>query len=449
MRLSLGLKISLAFTAVLMAMTGFLYWYFPDVQEKNLFASYIRETESVAETVALGVSIGFNNDDYSGTERALNYAKAVPGFEFVVIVNNGEVVASFPENFIFDAQVETNAFLIIRKAEITAKTFTGTTNAVIGRNLFPVQERTASIRKQALWWSFGLLFVGALTGSVAGFMVVRPVLQLQKIMQQVGEGNLSVHVPIMGNDEVGELADIFDKMLANVRSSQLRLAQANVELQQSNDIIFEEREKSEQLLLNIMPPSIAHRLKQGESVIADSFSDVTIIFIDLVGFTQLSGRASPEEIIVILNAVFSTFDEIADSCGLEKIKTIGDAYMVVAGIPEWTPDHALRAAMMTLHVRDAIGNLNTHLNTDLQVRIGIHSGSVVAGVIGTKKYAYDLWGDAVNIASRMESHGAPGRIHCSESVYHHLHKDFVFTDRGVMHIKGKGDMQTYFLESSA
>ncbi len=447
MRFTLGKKISLSFLAIIATLTGFLFWYFPNVQERNLFSSYARETESVAETVALGVSIGFNNDDFAGTQRAIDYAKMIPGFEFVVIVNNGETIAAYPEDFVFNSTVETNTNFVVRKASVVAKPFSGTTQAVVGRNLLPVQDRTNDLRRTALWWALGFLAFGGLMGMIAGFFASRPVLSLQRIMYQVGEGDLNVKIPKIGNDEVGDLARIFDKMLSNIRSSQYHLAQANIELQQSNDIIFQEREKSEQLLLNMMPPAIAHRLKQGESVIADSYESVSILFIDLVGFTELSGRSSPEEVIVILNAVFSTFDEIAEACGLEKIKTIGDAYMVVAGLPEWKPDHAKRAATMALRVRDAILLLNQHLNTNLQVRIGVHIGSVVAGVIGTKKYAYDLWGDAVNIASRMESHGSPGRVHCSESVYQHLQKDFVFTDRGMMHIKGKGDMQTYFLES--
>lgn len=446
MRFTLGTKISLSFLAIIAVLAGFLFWYFPNVQERNLFSSYSRETESVAETVALGVSIGFNNDDFTGIQRAIDYAKAIPGFEFVVIVNNGESVASYPEDFKFSPAVERNTNLVIRKAQVIAQPFSGTTQALIGRNLAPVHDRTNEVRRTALWWALGLLAFGGVFGGMAGFLVARPVLTLQRIMYQVGEGDLDVKIPESSNDEVGDLARIFDKMLSNIRGSQLRLAQANVELQQSNDIIFEEREKSENLLQNMMPPVIAHRLKQGESVIADSYEDVSILFIDLVGFTELSGRISPEEVIVILNAVFSTFDEIAEACGLEKIKTIGDAYLAVAGVPEWTPDHANRAAKMALRVRDVMPMLNQHLGTSLQVRIGIHAGSVVAGVIGSKKYAYDLWGDAVNIASRMESHGAPGRVHCSESLYQHLRQQFSFTDRGTMPIKGKGEMQTYFLE---
>jgi adenylate cyclase len=207
----------------------------------------------------------------------------------------------------------------------------------------------------------------------------------------------------------------------------------------------EEQKKSDKLLLNILPGPIADRLKQGEEVIVDSFASVTVLFADLVGFSQLAARLSPNELVRSLNDVFSRFDFLARQFGLEKIKTIGDAYMAVAGVPERCDNHAERAADMALAMQDEIQSFNQQSGHSLTVRIGMHSGPVVAGVIGTHKFTYDLWGDTVNIASRMESHGHPSAIQVSENTERILRSKFLFITRGRIQIKGQGELMTYLL----
>ncbi|MEW6776581.1 MAG: adenylate/guanylate cyclase domain-containing protein [Bdellovibrionota bacterium] len=202
-----------------------------------------------------------------------------------------------------------------------------------------------------------------------------------------------------------------------------------------------ERARSERLLLNILPAPIASRLKKGEETIADGFEEITVLFSDIVGFTSLSQKVKPAEIVHILNRIFSRFDEIAEKHGLEKIKTIGDAYMVVGGVPEPRPDHAEAVAGMALEMVEAIDAFGD----GLQMRIGIHTGPVVAGVIGKKKYSYDLWGDTVNTASRMESHGIPGRVQISEATRRKLGDRFAVEPRGEIEVKGKGRLTTYLL----
>jgi adenylate cyclase len=206
-----------------------------------------------------------------------------------------------------------------------------------------------------------------------------------------------------------------------------------------------ERQRSEKLLLNILPAAIAARLKDGPATISDSFAAVTVLFADLVGFTTLSAKLSTEQLIVLLNEIFSSFDALAEQHGLEKIKTIGDAYMVVGGIPEARADHALAVARMALAMREAIAARPLGPEGKLDLRIGIHSGPVVAGVIGTRKFSYDLWGDTVNTASRMESHSEPGRIQVSGATFALLESRFSFEERGEIQVKGKGAMRTYFL----
>ena len=210
-----------------------------------------------------------------------------------------------------------------------------------------------------------------------------------------------------------------------------------------------EQRKSEQLLLNILPSPIAERLKENNETIADSFTSVSVLFADIVDFTALSAGVSPIELVEILNDVFSTFDRLADQHGLEKIKTVGDAYMVVGGLPRPRSDHADAIAEMALDIRDAIQHYEFQNGEPFQMRIGINCGPVVAGVIGTRKFIYDLWGDTVNIASRMETQGRPGRIQVTRSTRDLLSDRYRFEPRGTIDVKGKGEMQTYWLVDRA
>ncbi|MDP6945245.1 MAG: adenylate/guanylate cyclase domain-containing protein, partial [Myxococcota bacterium] len=186
-------------------------------------------------------------------------------------------------------------------------------------------------------------------------------------------------------------------------------------------------------------------LKDEDRTIADGFDLVTVLFADIVGFTALSARVRPDELVAMLNRVFSAFDEAAERHGIEKIKTIGDAYMAAAGLPQAQPEQAEAMAAMALEMQGALKTLNVEMSTDLDIRIGIHSGPVVAGVIGKRKFIYDLWGDTVNVASRMESHGEPGAIQVSGAVHDMLGERWRFEPRGEIQVKGKGPMATYFL----
>jgi class 3 adenylate cyclase len=210
-----------------------------------------------------------------------------------------------------------------------------------------------------------------------------------------------------------------------------------------------EREKSERLLLNVLPAPIAARLKQTEGLIADGFAEVTVLFADIVDFTSRSERIAPEQVVEVLNDLFSAFDRLACQRGLEKIKTIGDAYMVVGGLPEPRPDHAEAVAEMALAMLEEVAGRSDPSGRPLAVRIGIDTGSVVAGVIGTSRFSYDLWGDTVNTASRMESHGVPGCIQVTGRTYRRLRDRYRFQRRGPIPVKGKGDVVTYFLVGRA
>ncbi|MEA2675963.1 MAG: hypothetical protein QOJ81_104 [Chloroflexota bacterium] len=206
------------------------------------------------------------------------------------------------------------------------------------------------------------------------------------------------------------------------------------------------KEDTERLLLNILPPPIANRLRSGERVIADRFEDASLLMADIVGFTEMSSHLSADALVEMLNDVFSELDLIVERYELEKVKTIGDAYMVVGGVPEKSPDHLERMAGFALDLAAAVGGSQASNRHQIRMRIGINAGPVVAGVIGQKRTIYDIWGDTVNLASRMESLGEPGRIHVTPHVADRLKGAFDLSPRGEIDVKGKGPMSTWWLE---
>jgi len=209
-----------------------------------------------------------------------------------------------------------------------------------------------------------------------------------------------------------------------------------------------EQARSEALLVAILPRSIAERLKASTQPIADHVDSASIVFADLVNFTPMSERLPPGEVVGMLDELFSRFDALAERHGLEKIKTIGDCYMAAAGVPDPHPDHARRAALLALDMRDAVASWPVADGSRLELRIGINSGPVVAGVIGTKRFLYDLYGDAVNTASRMETHSEPGEIQITSATHELLKDEFECKPRGTIPVKGKGEMETWYLVGS-
>jgi class 3 adenylate cyclase len=210
--------------------------------------------------------------------------------------------------------------------------------------------------------------------------------------------------------------------------------------------IERERDRADDLLYNVLPATIAERLKKDPARIAEHFNEVTVLFGDIAGFTPISAEMSPQDLVAALDEVFTVFDDIAQRYGLEKIKTIGDAYMAVGGVPTPREDHAQAVARMALEMRDVVAQRSFFGARQLRMRIGIHTGPAVAGVIGRKKFVYDLWGDTVNTASRMESHGAPGEILVTDATRAALGEGWVLEERAVSEIKGKGPMRTWWLK---
>lgn len=263
-------------------------------------------------------------------------------------------------------------------------------------------------------------------------LVLRRLTRLSSEVATIGDTNdLTARVAAHGQDELGFLSRAINTMLQSIQTNKEKLAA--------------EHERAENLLLNILPASIADQLKDTRSQIANAHEEVSVLFADIVGFTELSAKMEPERLVSMLNDVFSEFDDLAEEIGLEKIKTIGDAYMVAAGLPEFRQDHAEAVAEMALRMVTAVRDYSQKSGHPLNIRIGINSGQVVAGVIGKKKFIYDLWGDTVNIASRMESTGEAGMIQVTASSHALLHDAFELQDRGEIDVKGRGRMQTFEL----
>jgi adenylate cyclase len=302
-------------------------------------------------------------------------------------------------------------------------------------------EIAANTKMTLLWCSLAVT-VAIAFGIWSAHRIVRPLLRITRASQEMADGNLQQNDYHSGIIELSSLGNSFNRMAQQIRESfetlEHRVEKRTFELNR-------EKDRSDRLLLNILPESIAHQLKQNNTAPAQQFEEATILFADIVGFTSLSARMEAMELVAGLNQIFSAFDALTEKYGLEKIKTIGDAYMVAGGIPIVRADHAQAIASMALDMQKEMLRLNEVLGEPLEIRIGIHSGPVVAGVIGIRKFIYDLWGDAVNVASRMESHGEPGFIQVTDVTYELLKDEFVLESRGTIEVKGRGKMQTYWL----
>jgi class 3 adenylate cyclase len=290
--------------------------------------------------------------------------------------------------------------------------------------------------------SIAAIALGLIVSIAMGTVLTRSVLALTRTVKKFADKDFSARTDVLPRDEIGQLGASFNLMAQTI---QVHSEQLEDLVKERTKELAAEKQTSERLLLNVLPQPIAERLKTGESVIVDRFDAVSVLFADIVGFTSLSAKIAPEKLVTMLDELFSLFDRLAEKHGLEKIKTIGDAYMVVAGIPHPVADHAVAIAHMALDMLHGIADYGKRTGTELSIRIGIHTGSVVAGVIGRKKFIYDLWGDTVNTASRMESHGLPGRIHVTEATYQALQYIFDFEPREPIDVKGKGQMTTYLL----
>ena len=285
-------------------------------------------------------------------------------------------------------------------------------------------------RDLAIVGTLALLVVLAI-GAWLSHSLTAPLRQLTAGVRRFAAGEHDTKVEVRTRDEIGQLCTAFNSMVDDITAK--------------NRVIESKNRENEELLLNVLPAPIANRLRGGEHSIADGFAEVTVAFADLVGFTALTSDMPPQHVVTLLNGLFSRFDTAAEELGIEKIKTVGDAYMAVCGLPTPVDNHAERMVRMAIRMIHITRDHALENRVSMKLRVGINSGPVVAGVIGKSKYIYDLWGDTVNLASRMEAGGIPDSIQVTQAVYERLKNQFAFEPRGSIEVKGKGSVEAWLL----
>lgn len=322
--------------------------------------------------------------------------------------------------------------VLVPAAQITLATWLFSTDAGVQLHFFVLWTALFLLHTPKEWWlsvSAAILWIGLYIWLQIAFK--EPALDLHTLDGILGLGILDVAFTINSITAFGLVG--------------LTISLFYREIRRTETLLQSEHERSRDLLDNILPSTVADRLLDGHTVVADNAGEVTLLFADLAGFTRLAGKLPPSEVVNLLNDVFSQFDRIVEHHGLEKIKTIGDEYMLAGGLPVPKPDHARAVADAALDMLAVINNMNDHSQHSLQLRVGIHTGEVVAGVIGSRKFSYDVWGDTVNTASRMQTHGLPDHIQITEETANRLEPDFELARRGTIRVRGKGRMPTWFV----
>ena len=293
--------------------------------------------------------------------------------------------------------------------------------------------------------SLGLLFWATLGAFYLYKRVALRLVNLDKAVKAINRGNFTINLQTSGRDEIGQVGETLNKLIFSINDSFKELESKSTALEGVSKELQIERDQTEKLLYNILPAVIASRIRNGEEMIAETYPEVTVFFADIVDFTTLSSSLGPHQTVNMLNDIFGKFDALAEEFKIEKIKTIGDCYMAVAGMPSRDPFHCQHVAQFALAALKIVTDMSANNPFHISVRIGIHTGTVAAGIVGKKKFSYELWGDVVNIANRFEGSSKPDSIHVSDTVRIRLNDDYYFEQAHDLEIKGKGSFPTYYL----
>ncbi|MDK9701806.1 MAG: adenylate/guanylate cyclase domain-containing protein [Sulfuritalea sp.] len=362
------------------------------------------------------------------------FSTTIP-FTFQLLLVGNMVLYIRSRNFDLFRVTQLGLFLFLPfVAQWTGGTIISTSGVVLWGLLAPVGAILCIGVRQSVGWFIAWVVLTALSGAVDFYLADTPVAMKSNVP-------IRTTVVFFALNFISVATIIY--LLLRLSIEEKRKTQESLE--EAHKLIKIEQERSEKLLLNILPGPIAERLKHSSKTIADGFADVTVMFADIVNFTQVAANMSPSQVFSMLNRIFSAFDELAEQFGLEKIKTIGDAYMVAGGLNEDAGDYSAAIADMAVAMRDMLRRDFSINSSQLEIRIGVGTGPIVAGVLGKKKFIYDLWGDTVNIASRITSEGVPGMIQCDTTTYHRLAGSFDFHEPQTIYLKGKGNMTVYRL----
>ncbi len=455
MRLTVKTKIWMTVLTVVLMFSFFILFYFPARQEQYLLKNYNKEVQNLSNTVALGVDIALTDQNFLGVQRAMNFVKADSHLRYISMLqtdtawndNHNDyklkttVFKTYPESAVADIAAISNDSIIIKKAGFATPMMSGQIMLAF------TTEEISIAKKQIRITSIIVSLIVFVIGIIIGFWLARnisvPVLALRDAANKVGEGDLTQRVVSRSHDEIGELGLAFNKMVID-------LSKARQEVEERTGELMIEKKKTDELLLNILPAETAEELKATGMAKAKNYANVTVLFADFKGFTEISEKLNPDQLVSDLNYCFSGFDSICGKYRIEKIKTIGDAYMCAAGLPVINETHPADMINAAIEIRDFMQQFKLAKESrgerPFEIRIGVNTGSVVAGIVGIKKFAYDVWGNTVNIASRMESSGEAGKINISGTTYTLIKDNFICAWRGKISAKGIGEIDMYFVE---
>lgn len=434
-RLRFRSQIFIAFVTISLALAFFYYNRNLSLQNSILKENFVKNNQLIFKTVKLGLEVGLKSDNFEAINDVFNYAKNQKDLSWIIITDGEkDVFASYPESLNLEQawkEVGLKKFDAKNSIKYTVedqfKTPVTQGRLIISFNTISYHRVKDKLRNDSILLTVVVLFVSILISLIIAKFLITPLEKLQKTIENITSGNFYDKIEVLSNTrEIADVSISFNSMM-----NQLNL----------------ERDKSENLLLNVLPPPIAQRLKNNEETIALSNDSVSIMFADLVGYTAFSSNKTPEEVVFILNNIFMGFDEIIDHLGLEKIKTIGDAYLVAGGLFS-EEDQADKMFELAKSFQQVLKQINEKFDAEFKVRIGLHSGPAVAGVLGKIKFSFDVWGNTVNLASRLESNGIPGRIHMSQAFIDSLHTRGIEMNNledNSFKAKGIGEVKSYIL----
>lgn len=447
MVLSVQSKILLTVLSVVLMFALFILFYYPARQERNLLENYNNEIETLAKTVALGVKIAITDENFEGVETAMDFVTNDERLHVVSIIQldtiwnsnkssfniKKSVFSSKPDKVVVEPNASSDKYFINKSAAFTTPLMNG--EIMLSFTTAEIIKGRRQIRLASAIASFIVFVIGLFIGYWLARKISKPVLALRDAANKVGEGDLTQSVENNSRDEIGELSTAFNKMVKDLGTAR-------------NELTLE-KQKSDELLLNILPTETAEELKSTGAAKAKQYDSVSVIFTDFKDFTSISEKMNANKIVDELHYCFSNFDRIIKNHNIEKIKTIGDSYMCVAGLPVKNSTHAIDATNAAIEIRDFMANYKKEKieksETYFEIRIGIHTGPVVAGIVGVDKFAYDIWGSTVNIASRLESASEPDSINISKDFYEQIKDRYDCTLRGNFPVKGLGEIPMYYV----
>lgn len=470
MKINLTRRIWLTVATIVLFFTTLVLFIVPSQQERYFLKTFNQEVENLAKTVALGVRIALNEQNFEGVQIAIDFAKSDSRLNFVAMLQvdttwnadhsnytvDAKVINVYPDSLQIDPNMQSNKDIIVKRAPFTSNLMNG--EIMAGFTTQEIRKNMNQIRLIAIIVSIVVFIFGIFLGMWLARSISVPVKAIRDAAIKVGQGDLSQQVNAHDRDEIGELSNAFNLMVADLAAAEEKIREKNQallqtleDLEDKNEQLGDEKKRSDELLLNILPKKTADELKTYGSSKPTYFESVSVMFVDFRDFSSIAEKLSPDELVNEIDHCFRVFDTITTRYGLEKIKTIGDAYLCVGGLPEINQTHAKDCVLAAFEIQQFLKAYKLEREVQnlsyFEARIGIHTGPVVAGIVGSKKFVYDIWGDTVNTAARMESGGEVYKVNISKATHEILQNEpeFTFEYRGKIEAKNKGELEMYFV----